>query len=100
MLIRMLLAFALMNILAKLLHSRQGFAVAFDLVGTAAFLPFSAALAAALGRQRGLLLFILGATLLTSWPSTIVDLEHLVVPVAVGILAGTGLTRVLQEGSS
>jgi hypothetical protein len=98
--LRALITFALMNILARLLHGRQGFMVAFDLVGTAAFLPFSAALAAAIGRQRGLMLFILVITLLASWPSTVFDLEHLVAPIAVGILAGTGIARVLQEGGA
>ena len=96
--IRTLIAFAIMNILARLLHGRQGFVVAFDLVGTAAFLPFSAALAAAISRQRGLILCILAVSLLASFPATVVDLEHLVVPIAVGILAGTGFSRVLQEG--
>lgn len=97
-LLRALIAFAIMNILARLLHGRQGFVVVFDLVGAAAFLPFSAALAAAIARQRGLMLFILAITLLAAWPANVVDLEHLVAPIAVGILAGTGIARVLHEG--
>ncbi|MFI5298805.1 MAG: hypothetical protein ACHREM_11975 [Polyangiales bacterium] len=98
--IRALIAYALMNILARLLHGRQGFAVVFDMVGTAAFLPFSAALAAAIGRQHGLVLCILAITMLTSWPANVLELEHLVAPIAVGILTGTGIARVMKEGGA
>jgi len=97
-LIQAVLVFALMHLLSRVLHGRPGFAVVFDMLGTGGFIPFATSVTAAMQRQRGLVLVILLVTLLAAWPWTLVELEHLVVPIGVGILVGTGLRRILREG--
>jgi hypothetical protein len=91
---------ALMHLFRHLLQGRPGFRAVFDVLAPGGFVPFAATLSAAVHLQRALVLVILGLTLLGGWPWDLQGLERLVIPIGVGILAGTGLARVLREGGT
>jgi hypothetical protein len=93
-----LIAFALANVLSLALNGLPGFRLFFYLVNCGAFFPFGASIAAGMHEQRGLAILIAIVTIMAGWPFSMNTLPHLLIPIAVGLLIGMGLSRVLHEG--
>lgn len=77
-----------------------GFTFALGLLRYGAFVPFSVAAAAGLHRQRALVVALVVITLLAAWPFSIADLSHVLTPIAIGLLIGTGLRNLIAESQS
>lgn len=95
------IVFALLNVVAAGADraGSPGPKLLLDQVRTGSFALVSLATAGSLHKQRVLLAILVVGTLTIAWPWSLNDLPQYLVPIAAGILLGTGLQRVIREAS-
>jgi hypothetical protein len=98
-LVHFIIIFSVWNVTGAALHGANVPGILFVLsqVDAGSYLLISAAMALSINRQRILLLLLAILTLLSSLPLMPDALPRLLVPIAAGIILGTGLQRLINE---
>lgn len=76
---------------------RPAFQVLFGYLLVGGGVPFATSMAASLHAQHGIAILVGVLTILTIIPCPMADVARALVPIGIGMLAGTGLHRVMHE---
>lgn len=93
-----LLCVSILAVLAQAAHL-EGVTLVLALVDAAHYLLFAFAAAAALNRQRALVLVVLVLAVMLTWPPATARVVHVLLPVAAGVLLGSGLQQLFNDAN-
>jgi zinc transporter ZupT len=93
-----LLSVNVLAVVAAAAHA-DGITLVLSLLGAAHYLLFAGTAAAALNRQRALVLVLVVLAVMLTWPLAPERIVHVLLPVAAGVLLGSGLQQLFNDAN-
>ena len=93
-----LLCASVLGVLAEAAHV-EGLKLVLALFDASHYLLFSFAAAAALNRQRALVLVLLVAAVIFTWPPDTERIVHVLLPIGAGVLVGTAAQQLFHDAN-
>ena len=93
-----LLCVNVLAVVAAAAHA-EGITLVLSLLDAAYYLLFASASAAALNRQRALVLVLVVLAVILTWPLAPQRIVHVLLPIAAGVLLGSGLQQLFNDAN-